>query len=222
MPFTEEDKVLIKHYKLKKKYGRKKLLKNFPETNWSETGLRKLLNKIDDIGDTKRKQGSGRPQTSRSDANINTVENLILSQESDPGTHLSLREIEMETGIPRASVHWIAKFDLGLTTFKLINIQRLTREDKNQWVERGKRLSHYIILANLEKTFFTDEKFLKLQAPNNKKNDRIYRVNLSDIKEKGHSEKRKFPVSVMVSTRVSKLGKTSIHFVTPGTKINSA
>ena len=43
MSFTEEDKVLIKHYKLKKKYGRKKLLKKLSEKNWSETGPRKLL-----------------------------------------------------------------------------------------------------------------------------------------------------------------------------------
>ena len=70
------------------------------------------MNKIDETGDTKRKQGSRRPRTSRLDENIGTVENLILSQESDAGTHLSLREIEMETGIPRASVHRIAKFDL--------------------------------------------------------------------------------------------------------------
>ena len=76
--------------------------------------------------------------------------------------------------------------------------------------------------ANLEKTFLTDEKILKLQAPNSKQNGRIYGVNLSDIIEKGHSEKIKFPVCVMVSAGVSKLGKTSIHFVTPGAKIDSA
>ena len=81
------------------KYGRKKLQKVFPEKKWAETGLKKLLNKIDDTGDTKRKQGSERPQMSRSDANIDTVEKLILSQENDPGTHISLREIEMETVI---------------------------------------------------------------------------------------------------------------------------
>ena len=34
----------------------------------------------------------------------------------------NLREIEMETGIPQASVHWITKFDLGLTPFKLSNV----------------------------------------------------------------------------------------------------
>ena len=62
----------------------------------------------------------------------------------------------------------------------------------------------------------------KLQAPNNKQNDRIYGVNLSDIREKGHSGKSKFLVSVRISAGVSKLRKTSIHFVTLGVKINSA
>ena len=72
---------------------------------------------------------------------------------------------------------------------------------------------------NLEKTFLTDEKIFKLLATNNKQNDRIYGVNLSDIREKGHSEKSSFPVSVKVSAGVSKLRKTSIHFVTLGAKI---
>ena len=61
MPFTDEDKVLIKHYRLTKGYGRKNLLKEFPEKNWSKTGLQKLLKKIDETGDINRKQGSGRP-----------------------------------------------------------------------------------------------------------------------------------------------------------------
>ena len=50
-------------------------------------------------------------------------------------------------------------------------------------------------LANLEKTVFTNEKIFKLQAPNNKQNDRIYVVNLSDVREKGHSEKTNFQLA---------------------------
>ena len=53
----EELKLLIKQYRFKKKYKRNKLLKEFPEKNWSRTGLRNFLNKIADTGDTKRKQG---------------------------------------------------------------------------------------------------------------------------------------------------------------------
>ena len=127
----------------------------------------------------------------------------------------------METGIPRVSVHQIAKFGLGLTPFKLTNVQRLTREGKTKWTERGQRLLRYVTLADLEKTFI-DEKIFKLHAPNNKQNDRICRVNLSYIREKGHSEKSKFPISVMVCVGVSKLGKTSIHFITLSPKINNA
>ena len=52
-------------------------------------------------------------------------------------------------GIPRGSFHWIAKFDLGLTTFEQINIHQLTREDEKKRSERRKVLFHYMTLANL-------------------------------------------------------------------------
>ena len=128
----------------------------------------------------------------------------------------------METGIQRTSVHRIAKFDLGLTPFKLKNVERLIREDVKKRNERGKRLLRYMTLENLGKIFFTDGKVFKLQTPNNRRNGRIYGVNLNDIIEKEHSEESKFLVSVMVSVGVSKLGKASIHFVTPDAKINNA
>ena len=75
-----------------------------------------------------------------------------------------------------------------------------------------------MVLANLGKTFFTDEKIFKLEAPNNKQNSRIYWVNLSCIKEKSHSKKSQFPITIMAFSGISKLGKTFSHFVT---KINS-
>ena len=128
----------------------------------------------------------------------------------------------MKTGIPQVSVYWTENFDLVLTPFKITNVRGLTREDKKKQTESGKKLLRYMTLANLEKTFLTNEKIFKLQAPNNKQNNRIYEVNLSDIREKGHSEKSKFPISIMVSAGVSKLGKSSIHIVTPGAKMNSA
>ena len=56
-----------------------------------------------------------------------------------------------------------------------------TREDEKKRTEREKRLLRYITLASLEKTFFTDEKIFKLQAPNNKQNDRICKLHLSKV-----------------------------------------
>ena len=73
-------------------------------------------------------------------------------------------ETEVETGILRASVQCIAKFDLCLTAFKLTNVQQLTREDQKKRTEKGKRQLHYITLANSYKTFFVDKKIFKLKV----------------------------------------------------------
>ena len=72
MPFTEEDKILIRHYRIQKGYGWKKNKKEFPEKPWTESGLKKLLRKIDKTGETNRKEGSGRPR------NVNTEENRAV------------------------------------------------------------------------------------------------------------------------------------------------
>ena len=42
MPFTFEDKIIIKHYRKDKKYGRKRLLAEFPDKRWSAGGLDKF------------------------------------------------------------------------------------------------------------------------------------------------------------------------------------
>ena len=46
MPFTEEDKILIKHYKSEKGYGRTKLLEEFPNRGLKLGCLDKLLKKL--------------------------------------------------------------------------------------------------------------------------------------------------------------------------------
>ena len=70
----------------------------------------------------------------------------------------------METGIPQVSVHWIEKFDLGLTPFKIINVQRLTRKDEKKQNESGKRLLHYMTLANLQKNFLYKRQGLQIAS----------------------------------------------------------
>ena len=62
MPFSKENKIIIKH-RLDKGYGRKKLLNEFPGKDWSAGGLDKLLCKIDETQSVERKAGSGRPRT---------------------------------------------------------------------------------------------------------------------------------------------------------------
>ena len=50
MLFTTEDWILIKHYRLDKKYGRTEIMHNLPNKPWSESGLDKFIKKIDDTG----------------------------------------------------------------------------------------------------------------------------------------------------------------------------
>ena len=58
MPFTEEDKVVIKHYRLEKGYGAKRLLAEFPNKGWTRGGLQTLIEKIDATGSVDRQEGS--------------------------------------------------------------------------------------------------------------------------------------------------------------------
>ena len=105
MPFTEEEKVIIKHYHVREGLGAKALLKKFPEKPWTRGGLDSLLRKIDETGLVERRRGSGRPKTIQTGDNIAVVDELAQSQENEePGSHDSPREIEFETGIVRSSV----------------------------------------------------------------------------------------------------------------------
>jgi len=52
MMFSVEDKALIKNLHLLKGYGCRKLLAEFPEKNWTKSGLDTLLRKLRDTGST--------------------------------------------------------------------------------------------------------------------------------------------------------------------------
>ena len=84
---SEEDKIIIKYLQQKFGYGAKRIIKNHPEKNWGLRNVGYLLKKIDETGDVKRREGSGRPKSSRTENNINAVKELISSQEDIPGTH---------------------------------------------------------------------------------------------------------------------------------------
>ena len=53
---------------------------------------------------TKRKTGSGRPKTARTVENVEHVAELICSQEDDPGTSKSARQIAQDLQVSEKSV----------------------------------------------------------------------------------------------------------------------
>ena len=56
--------------------------------------------------------GSGRRRTVRTVDNINDVEDLMLSQDDNPQTHRTQRQIARELGISGSSLNNIVKRDL--------------------------------------------------------------------------------------------------------------
>jgi len=75
---------------------------------------------------TNPKIGSGRLRSARTPANIQTVNDLICSQEDRPGSHKNPREISRETGISRSAVYRTAEKDLYLKTFRRREVQLLS------------------------------------------------------------------------------------------------
>ena len=51
----------------------------------------------------KRQSGSGRPRTARSIENEQMVDEMICSQEDEPGTHISPRNIAEELNISHSN-----------------------------------------------------------------------------------------------------------------------
>ena len=56
-----------------------------------EERLQKFLKKLRETGSFERRPGSGHPKSARTAENINAVEQLILSQEDEPGRNCSER-----------------------------------------------------------------------------------------------------------------------------------
>src|SRR5215469_6480112 len=223
-PLTNDDKILIRALRLEKGWSVLQMMREFPLRNWKKSTLCDLIKRIDETGEIERQKGSGRPRSARTAANIKIVDELICSQESQPGTSKSPREIERETGISRSSIRRIAKRDLNLKTFRRREVQLLSDADIRKRHSVCKMLKKRLITPKLDRTWFSDKKVFTVQTPSNTQNDHVY-ANVrakSDVAADRLLKGRKhFSQSIMISVAVSKLGKTDLVFVTPGAKINS-
>src|SRR6218665_1713639 len=170
MAFSEEDKIVIKFLRKNKHYGAKQLIKNFLDRGWTLVGLKKLLRKIDLTGSSERCAGSGRPRTARKNENIEQVQELVLSQEDKPQSHLTIIEI----GISKISVHKIVKQDLALKCLKKRQATDLTEANKQARRARSKELLDRYPAHMVNFILFTNEKLFTIATPKNSQNDRVY------------------------------------------------
>ena len=114
--FSEEDKIIIKYLRQKFGYGAKRIIKDHPAKIGVFVMWASCL-EIDETGDVKRREGSGRPKSSRTENNINAVKELLSIQEDKPGIHATPNEISKMMDIPRTSIRRIIAEDLKLQPF---------------------------------------------------------------------------------------------------------
>src|ERR1700759_513988 len=117
-----------------------------------------------------RKISSGRPKSARSNENINKVQELICSQEGQPGTSSSTRQVATEIGISATSVRRIAKMDLSLSSFKRMPVQVINDATRVKRLTRSKMLLRRLTVQKAKRVFFTDEKIFYLNPPVNRQN----------------------------------------------------
>ena len=87
-----------------------------------------------------RKVGSGRPKTACTAENVEKAKELICSQEDQPGTGHSTRQVARQLQISEGSVRNIAKNDLGMKSFKRVGVQMLNEAAKVKRMSRSKTL----------------------------------------------------------------------------------
>jgi len=135
-----------------KGYNARQLKTEFPDKDGGQlSSINRLLKKFRDMGTADRRQGSDRPRTARTDEHIHNdqVNDMVLSQEDQPRTHSTVREISWKTFV----VHIIRK-DLQLKCFKRRRAQELTEAN----CTARKLLLNKFSPFFADFIFFTDEK----------------------------------------------------------------
>jgi len=84
---------LIKNVWESKKYGVKPLIKEFANKKWSKRAVEDFQKRLQTTGSIERAPSSRRPRTTRTAKNVDAVGDMVQSQENQPQTHRSTRQI---------------------------------------------------------------------------------------------------------------------------------
>jgi len=106
----------------------------------------------------------------RTEENVETVNDLVLSQENKSQTHRTVREISRETDIHRSSVSQIICKDLHLKSFKRCCAQELTDANCAARMKRAKLLLQKFRQYATDFVFFTDKKVFLVNSPDIRQN----------------------------------------------------
>jgi hypothetical protein len=204
--------------------GAKAIIAAYPDKQWKLSTVKKICRRVDERGSAvERRKGSGRPKSVRTAANIDRVDVLICSQESNVGNHLSTRQISAELNVSRTSVRRIAKEDLNLTSFRRVPAQIITEAVRQKRLERSRALLRRLKVRDTKRVFFTDEKNFYLNPQICNQNNRVWSSGKkADIApDRLLVQREKFAPHVMVSAGVCASGKGRLHFVDEKAKVDA-
>lgn len=224
MVFSEEDKAIIKHFYLKG-YTAYRIWKENPEKGWHKMSVQRLVSRFVKHGTMERQKGSGRPVSVTTKENEEAVEELICSQEDEPGTHQSPRNIAEHLEISHSSVRRIIE-KKGINQFKRVKTPQMNEGTRIRRIERAAGLIEKFKNnpRMIERAVFQDESDFPLQIPLNSQNDRVYhKGKKQDVPDKNlYHHTNRHSVKVMVSAAFTWHGVTRPIFVNKqGLKVNA-
>ena len=89
MPFTAHDLATIETCFKTNGWHARKICQVLKAKKWNESSVRNLIQKIKMTGTASRKKGSGGKATACTPEAVEEIQELSLSQDSNPGTHMS-------------------------------------------------------------------------------------------------------------------------------------
>jgi len=123
--------------------------------------------------------------TVRTNAIIDEVEDVVLSQEGNPQAHSTQRQISRQTGISLGGFSQY-HFQKGPPIKLVSKAQKLTGVNKLARLRRCRQLLKGYPASTINFVWFTDEKLFSVAAPSNTQNDRI-RINGNQKEERSFS-----------------------------------
>jgi len=185
------------------------MITEFPAWQWKWRALYYLVRIIDSTGSVERLPGSGRRRSVRSDSNIQLVNDLICSQEGQPGTRAGGRSREIR--VFRILLLWGLRRMICNSVFRRREVQSLTNWNDwmhaNVWrnVWHGTRLA---VLGSRMKRFLQSRRLLTARTivytPVWKQNVKCRQVD-SETMETFHKERHGVRSCVKAPENISRL-----------------
>ena len=174
--FSADDKILIRECVLHKGWTPSRIMKEFSTKKWPKTTVYRIVKKIrENECVLQRKPGSGRPKSALNVTNLQYIDDNVCSQENNPGSHKSQREIAKDLQISQSSVDRGIK-NLGKMKFKRIATGRKDGSVRMKRQRRTRQLLRKYTIEQTKKIIFTDEEDFSLEIPLTRQNDVIYGI----------------------------------------------